>query len=471
MTSNLATICSVAVLLLILSKLVAYKQLQAKSARLGCSPTPVLPQNDPLGLTRLFQFLKARTEKRAIPWMSEIMDLAGKDVHTAKDTMMGKTFIWSRDVDNARAILSAQASDFDIAIARQKSLLVVTGDGIFTRSGERWKESHAFLKPQFTRNQVSSLGLEKHVQALLDAIGGSEGSWTSSFDIQPLLFNFTLDVATEFLFGTSANSQSTSTDDVSRRGRLFGYHFDAAATYFDGRAILGSYCWLYSPRKFREHCRGIRAYADGYVHEALMQKRKGDQEATADRKDKFILLDKLVELTTDPVRIRDECLNVLGAGRTSTASLIAWNFYFLARHPATFDKLRKAVLADFGGFENSDEITFESLKRCQFLQCCINEASRMVPVAPIHLRVAVRDTTLPKGGGVNGQDPIFVPKNTEIRQTYYSTCMRTDIWGEDAASYRPERFENRPLSSEWMPFGAGPRLCLGRKSYVNMDRR
>lgn len=47
---------------------------------------------------------------------------------------------------------------------------------------------------------------------------------------------------------------------------------------------------------------------------------------------KFVLLDELLKVTCDWARLRDECLNVLGAGRTSTAALIQWIVYFLARH-------------------------------------------------------------------------------------------------------------------------------------------
>ena len=463
-TLRFGAICAtVGLLLLLVSKLVASRKRKLEAARRGCGRLSVVPGNDFLGITRLRQFLQARREKRALPWMLDLMDSAGQDVHTAKDTIAGHSFIWTRDTENSRAVLASQADDFDIGRTRQESLLCVVGSGIFTRTGHPWRESRAFLRPQFMREQVSSLDpLENHFQALLKVIKVHDDGWTSNFDIQPLIFNHTLDVATEFLFGTSANAQAASAAGVSAEAG-FHFHFDSAAKYTGIRASLGRYFWMYNPKKFQKHCDIIHAYADGYVHAAIERQQQRKQQEVADEKSRFVLLDELVDITNDRIRLRSESLNVLGPARTSTASLIQWVLYFLARHPSTFNKLRTIILSDFGSFGNREKITFDGLKRCEFLTHCVNESLRICPVIPVHIRSAARDTTLPRGGGANGKDPIFVPKGTEIRQVVYGMCMQTDIWGEDTATFRPERFENRKLSSDWIPFGSGPRMCLGRK--------
>ena len=461
---NFGILCAATGLLLVLAaNFLANRKYKAKAAFRECGSLPFVPRNDPLGLTRFWQMLKARREKRALPWMVEVMDSAGQDVHTAQDKILGHSLIWTRDIENSRAVLASQANDFDIGTGRRERQLPIIGSGIFNRTGDAWRESRSFLKPHFARDQVSSLGLEEeHFQAMLNVIEISEGEWTPSFDIQPLIFNFALDVATKFLFGKSANSQMAATSKRSAHAD-FQYHWDSAATFSGIRTFLGPFHWMHSSREFQKHCNAIHAYADGYVQAALERKKKRNPEEVTDKQANFVLLDALVDVTCDRNRLRDECLNVLGAARTSTAALIQWVFFFLARHPRTFDKLRKVILAEFGKFENRDKVTFEGLKRCRFLHHCINETLRISPVIPVHIRVAVRNTTLPKGGGPDGKDPIFVPKGMEVRQAFYAMCMRTDIWGEDAATFKPERFEDRRLLSEWIPFGAGPRMCLGRE--------
>lgn len=57
------------------------------------------------------------------------------------------------------------------------------------------------------------------------------------------------------------------------------------------------------------------------------------------------------------------------------------------------------------------------------------------------MRTATRDTILPKGGGVDGQSPLFVPKGFACRYSVYSMQRRKDIYGPDAEEFRPERWE------------------------------
>lgn len=87
----------------------------------------------------------------------------------------------------------------------------------------------------------------------------------------------------------------------------------------------------------------------------------------------------------------------------------------------------------------------------------------MWPGLPINGRAAYADTILPTGGGPDGQSPIFVHKGQRIVLSTYSMHRRTDIWGEDANEFRPERWEDlRPLWA-YVPFSGGSRICIGRK--------
>ena len=76
-----------------------------------------------------------------------------------------------------------------------------------------------------------------------------------------------------------------------------------------------------------------------------------------------------------------------------------------------------------------------------YLQMAIKEALRLNPPVALNAREAVRDTVLPRGGGPDGKEPIFVPKGTNVR--YQPWCMqrRKDLYGEDAEEFRPERWE------------------------------
>jgi cytochrome P450 len=184
---------------------------------------------------------------------------------------------------------------------------------------------------------------------------------------------------------------------------------------------------------------------------------------------RYILLDELAKVTQDPVELRSQTLNILTAGRDTTAALMGWIFYFLSRHQDVFDKLREQVLRRFGPYFASDasNIEFKELRDAiPYMTSVINETLRMAPVIPLNERVALRDTILPRGGGYHGDQPIFVPKGRQVLIPTYAMTRRHDLWGRDVDVFRPERWEEdggRKFGFEFIPFGGGARQCLGRK--------
>ena len=127
------------------------------------------------------------------------------------------------------------------------------------------------------------------------------------------------------------------------------------------------------------------------------------------------------------------------------------------------------MLDQFGPSPTS-EISFQQLKACSYITHVINETFRVAAVIPLNERVAVRDTTLPRGGGPDGSQPIFIPKGRQVLIATYAMQHRADIWGEDVEEFRPERWEEgRKVGFEFIPFGAGTRSCLGRKWTRHMD--
>jgi cytochrome P450 len=90
-------------------------------------------------------------------------------------------------------------------------------------------------------------------------------------------------------------------------------------------------------------------------------------------------------------------------------------------------------------------------------------ALRVHPVVPGNGRFAIKDTVLPRGGGPDGQQPLFVPKGTMVGYSVFTMHRRKDIYGPDAEEYRPERWETLRPGWEYLPFNGGPRICLGQQ--------
>jgi cytochrome P450 len=302
---------------------------------------------------------------------------------------------------------------------------------------------------------------EQHIQSLLNlnALEADESGWTRQVDLAPLFLNFTLDVATEFLYGRSVNSQSVQ----KMNGGLdsgFSYHLDAGKSWLYTKGLYGRWNRLIHSPQLTRHCKEVHRFVDELVTGRLNRPHKPTTKSP-----RFFLLDELAKSTQNPLELRNETLQLLNAGRDTTGALLGWVFYFLSRNERVFNKLREIILSEFGN-DRTGEISFQKLKSCQYLHHCIQEILRVASVVPVNERVCIRDTTLPRGGGEDKMQPVFLRKGQRILIANHAMQHRHDIWGSDVSEFKPERWQDRKVGFEFVPFGAGPRKCIGRKSYI-----
>lgn len=297
-------------------------------------------------------------------------------------------------------------------------------------------------------------------------------------DLAPLFFNLTMDSATEFLFGHSVESQLAQDPNKGKAGTFdekakddggdrdwtsFGRAFDRANAVVALQGALMDFYFLYSPKSFSEDCKEVHRFADYFVQRALNEDTSPSLEGDAESR-AYVFLHELAQTTKDPYTLRSQLLNILIAGRDTTAGLLGWTFYLLARNPKYYDKLHRVVVDTFGTYSSdTTSITFESLKSCHTLQHLLSETLRLHPVVPENSRRAVRNTTLPRGGGVDGQSPIYIRKGEEVIYNVNIMHRRKDIWGDDAHEFRPERWQGSKRGWEYLPFNGGPRICLGQQ--------
>ncbi|KAL8879053.1 MAG: hypothetical protein Q9192_008315, partial [Flavoplaca navasiana] len=74
-----------------------------------------------------------------------------------------------------------------------------------------------------------------------------------------------------------------------------------------------------------------------------------------------------------------------------------------------------------------------------------------------------KDVILPTGGGYDGKSPVLATAGTLVIFHFAALHKRKDLWGEDADEFRPERWQDEKASWNFLPFGGGPRNCIGRK--------
>lgn len=202
-----------------------------------------------------------------------------------------------------------------------------------------------------------------------------------------------------------------------------------------------------------------------FVHQTLsLAPEEVEKRGKSDKG--FTFLHALARYTRDPVMIRDQIVSVLLAGRDTTAATLSWTFYEMSHYPEIWAKLRKEVLDTVGPTRAP---TYENLKNMKYLKNTINEGLRLYPAVPYNLRFALADTTLPTGGGPNGDLPISVVKGDSIVYSAYAMQRREDLYPPPSESFAhphifsPERWEVwQPKPWHYIPFNGGPRICIGQ---------
>lgn len=331
------------------------------------------------------------------------------------------------------------------------------------------------LRPQFTREQIDDLSLQaKHSAHMMQAIDNNLGpdGWTQPFNIQQIFFRFTMDSSTEFLLGQSLDSQvrawnpAAPKHDIEFDETTFVQAFDASLDHMTRGLRLGAFYKLAHTKECKRVCAIVHSFVDLYVKAAV--DRRASRGHASGEKRRYVLADALLEETQDPIEIRNQLLNILIAARDTTASLLGWLFLLLARQPEEYHRLRAAVLASFGPYEQPVNLTHSGLRACAPLQNCLNETLRLFPLVPINFRTClVPFTTLPRGGGPRGEDPVYVRQGDKVVYTTVNMHRESQFWGPDAHLFRPERWNSLRPGWQFLPFNGGPRICLGQQFAIN----
>ncbi|KAG4441899.1 hypothetical protein IFR05_002640 [Cadophora sp. M221] len=419
----------------------------------GCKPPRKLPQQE--RILGLGEFKKQLSAVKSKLFLEMILQQFRDMGTTFSSVVLGTDFLMTIEPENVKTILSTNFKDYGLG-KRVTSMGPLLGNGIFTSDGANWEHSRALVRPSFTKSRVANLdSYESHIQNLIARIP-KDGS---SVDLQVLFHQLTLDSATEFLLGESVHCLTSPPDSPQQ---LFGQNFDIAQNLIWERVRMGDLVWLtwfQNNKPLYSACKYVHDYVDKFVQRAL-QNRHDAKAAYDDEKGKrkYIFADELARVSDDPIQIRSELLNILLAGRDTTAGLLSNTFHVLARRPEIWAKLTQEVDA-LGGQKPG----YETLRNMKYLKYIMNETLRLYPAVSINVRFPNKNTVLPTGGGPDGKSPLFAKKGISVAYSIYSMHRRKDIYGEDAEEYRPERWETIRVGWEYLPFNGGPRICVGQQ--------
>ena len=188
------------------------------------------------------------------------------------------------------------------------------GLGIFTQEGSAWKHSRELLRKQFIRTQYRNLDhFRDHVDNLLARMPDVRGS----VDLQPLFFMLTLDTTAALLLGRSIHSLKANVDE-DHANDTFAKSWDIAQGGLAKRFRLAPWHFFYNPLGFRRACRAVHRFIDEYIEQREFDK----QVEGAPFSESFV--DQLAQESESVASLRYQLLNILLAGRDTTACCLSW---------------------------------------------------------------------------------------------------------------------------------------------------
>lgn len=406
----------------------------------------------PLNTDIVLDSMKNSREHTDLKFWTWLFSHSKSNSPTVECPLGGQRFIFTAQPENIKAILATQFGDYGKGEPFHEDWKEFLGESIFTTDGDLWHGSRQLIRPQFVKSRVSDLELfETHVQKLIGLLGGKG----QEVDVDALFYRYTLDIAMDFLLGHSVDSLGNPHNE-------FAEAFGEVQRVQSHIARVGPFNRFISRKSFRKGLRVMEDFVQPIITQCLLL-----NPGTLKDVESQSFLHALANATRDRKVIRDQIVAVLLAGRDTTAGTLSFLFHELSQHPKVVQRLRQEIMNKVGSHRAP---TYEDLKDMGYLQHCMSETMRLYPAVPFNVRLALKDTTLPTGGGPNGDQPIGVLKNTPIGYSVLFMQRRPDLYpapSEDFASmdiFSPERWEVwQPKSWNYIPFNGGPRICIGQQ--------
>ncbi|KAK7078950.1 heme binding [Halocaridina rubra] len=277
--------------------------------------------------------------------------------------------------------------------------------------------------------------------------------------LQKFLGRFSMDATASCGFGLESNSLLSEEGEFNKiAAMVFNPStwriFNFIAYYIAPRLCRALGMILPSP--------GLRHYAD-IVTEVLKHREK-----TGIHRGDFI--DLMIEARKIPdeetnagkkhaledLTVVSQAVVFLLAGYDNIATTLAFCCYHLANNPGIQDQARmemKDLMKQHG-----NKINYDAVMEAKYLDACISETLRLYPIETSFNRLCVKDYKL-------GDSDLVIPKGMVIEVPVWSLHRDPEYW-ENPSEFRPGRFLEdkhniRPYT--YLPFGAGPRNCIGRR--------
>ncbi|XP_047154768.1 cytochrome P450 714C2-like [Vigna umbellata] len=350
--------------------------------------------------------------------------------------------------DMVRDFTVCTSLDLGKSAYQLKNLEPLLGQGILSSNGAKWVHQRKILAPELYMDKVkgmmnivseSAVSVVNSWSKRIEAEGG-----VADIEIDECMRNFSGNVISKACFG----SNYTKSEEIFLR-------FVALQELLSWKNMFRLIPGMsYLPLKTNREIWTL----EKEVKDMILQVVKERKETSFEKDLLQVVLENVkdTKLSKEAIDnfIVDNCKNIYLAGYETTAVSATWCLMLLAANPDWQDRVRAEVTEICSGRIPD----FSMLGKMKQLGMVINEALRLYPPVTVMSREALEDM---KFGNLDA------PKGLNIWVMVLSLHTNPDIWGDDAYEFKPERFANGTtgcckLPHVYMPFGVGPRVCLGQ---------
>lgn len=339
-----------------------------------------------------------------------------------------------------RRVLVDNARNYGKSTIQYRALSLVTGEGLLTSDGDAWREQRRVLQPAFHQSALDALG--GHVA---DATARVARQWRALaagtvVDVDAFMMSAALEVVAASLMSTDLTGRSSEIASATLEA------LDVVVAR--ARVPVTPPSWLPTPAN-RVLRRSV-ARLDAAV--ADMVAARGDNPGDD-------LLGLLLAVRDDsgrPLtigRIRDQLVTFIVAGHETVASALGWAWGLTAAYPDVAERIAREADSVAPG----RPIVFDDYAQLTYTRAVVEETLRLYPPAWLITRSAL---------GPDVIDDVSIPARALVIMSPWLLHRHPTLW-PDPDVFQPDRFAQGVERFAHIPFGAGPRLCIGRDfSYV-----
>ncbi|HJU19773.1 MAG TPA: cytochrome P450 [Stellaceae bacterium] len=336
-----------------------------------------------------------------------------------------------------RHVLIENAGNYRRPAPTVRVLQPIFGGGLFLSAGAEWRRQRRMAAPAFAPRAVGILA--RHVAAAADSLVAELTTRNGRpIDLVPVLQRLALDI-----IGSAVFSLEMAHYAAPMRELILHY-----ARHL-GRPSLSDYVLplaVPSPRDLAR--RRFRRRWTALVADIIAERRRS---GAAEHRDLFDLL-----CETDgsegkaSERLCDQVATIVVAGHETTAAALFWSLYLLSCNPG----VQERIAAEAGRLDLGPEGAAAAVPYLVHTRAVVDESLRLYPPAFVIVREAAAADV---AGGV------AVPAGALVLVAPWTLHRHRRLW-RDPETFDPSRFAPGappPEKFSYMPFGAGPRTCIG----------